>query len=152
MTNKHDNLDPLERELLELSVCERSGLFQRTPIDARALLQGPSAHRSISGASSRLRLLPVAAAVVLSVGVGSWMFQSEIARLRDGQRQGNDAALVASRSNFTQFYERFTGPQSAVVQDPGVAPANRSVDSDADGDVDLADFGAYQLAYAGETR
>ena len=139
MVKSQEQLDPIEEALLELKAANQAELFGRTQIDGR-LLAGPC----VSRGSRRFafRLLPVAAAVALAIGVWTWMFSSELTALR--KKSGVSRAVVSDSPVADQgnFYECFSGPTE------GRSPMCREHDYDTDGDVDLADFGAYQLAFA----
>ena len=141
MVNSREQLDPIEEALLELKAADQAKLFGRTQIDSRLL----AAQRTSHG-SRRIvfRLLPVEAAVSMAIGVWTWMFSTELTALR--KKSGASSAVVSDSpvENRENFYECFSGPTG------GVSPTCREhdYDTDGDGDVDLADFGAYQLAYA----
>ena len=126
MTNDRKNLDPVEEALLELDATERAHLFKLTSADTRRLLESPTGQASTGSRRIALRWLPVAAAVVIAVGVWSWAFRVE--------------PLASARATISDC---LTGPDEVV------AVTCRGYDSDADGDVDLADFHSYQVAFAG---
>lgn len=142
MTDHRQRLDPVEETMLELDAGERAGLFGRTQIDGRLLLLQP-----VRLGSRRLvfRLLPAAAAAVIAIGVWTWMFRVELAGLRrdNGVSAGTVAGVPAK--DYRSFYACHNGPTEGLVS------GCLGQDYDADGDVDLADFGAYQLAYADTT-
>lgn len=135
--------NPIERALLELHEAEAAGVFGRTAVNAKPLL-------SSAAFSSRVRLarwsivgLPVAACLALAIGVGSWMFHAEFARIRairDGQ------GTVVAMADGVDFTNCLAGPGVDVVN--GCA----TLDYDLDGDVDLVDFRTYQLAFAAATE
>lgn len=143
MANNRQRLDPVEEAMLELDAGERARLFCRTQIDGSRLLMQPARF-----GSRRLifRILPAAAVVVLAVGVSSWMFSVELAGLRRGNDVSGGAVAEAPTKGYRSFYDCHNGPTEGLVSGCG------GQDYDADGDVDLADFGAYQLAYADSTR
>jgi hypothetical protein len=135
MTDDREQLDVIETALLELEAADAAGAFERTSVDGRSILAvGPDAARTTLSARRRalrvvLRSLPVAAALALVVGVWGWMFSAELSRI----------------SGQVNFQKCFGGPTSARMTECS------EHDYDADGDVDLADFSAYQLAFAGES-
>ena len=143
-TNRND-LEALEKALLELDAAERAGLFQRTSLDTQRLLARSLQPERAAAWRLALRLLPVAAAVAMAIGVWSWMFTHEPSAPR-----GPDTVATAPADAFGgsdgSFYECFGGPSEAP------ATGCREFDYDADGDVDLADFGTFQLAFADTTR
>lgn len=142
MTTEHRQLDPVEEALLQLDAAEEAGLFRRSRVDTKRLL--------IRSAASKpgwfgARLAAAAAVVVLAVGAWSWMYHARMAEL--SQRVGvTDVVAEAPVASPGEFYKCFDGPTGAL------RASCRDHDYDADGDVDLADFSAYQLAYAGMTR
>ena len=142
--NDHlDPLDPIERALLTLDDAEHAGLFRRTSVSADELLRASGGMGTSGLPKWALRLVPLAASVLLAVGLGGWMFQRELARVRDAQGDASTIVVAAvSQSDWSAFHKSFTGPKgtrTAVVGDH---------DLDADGDVDIADFSKYQLALA----
>ena len=141
MVNSREQLDPIEEALLELKAADQAELFGRTQIDSRL----PAAQRASCGSRRPVfRLLPVAAAVAMAIGVWTWMFSTELTALR--KKSGASRAVVSDSPVEDQgsFFECFSGPTG------GLSPICREqdYDTDRDGDVDLTDFGAYQLAYA----
>lgn len=147
MTDVHGHLDPVEDALLAHDDADRAGVFRVTPVNADDLFGGPVVVRS-----PRLVFragVAVAATIVLAVGVWSWLFQMELSRLRSAAITGNSVALQSDALPVrcdACISECVTGP---VPNKP--ADCDR-YDYDADGDVDLADFSRYQLAYAGPVR
>lgn len=143
MTKHTEQLDPIELALLDLDRAEQAGLFQRTSVSADELMRASGALGFLGLPKWALRVVPLAASVLLAVGVGSWMFQRELARVRDAQSGALtiiDAAVP--QSDWSAFHESFTGPKGAQ------ATAVGDYDYDSDGDVDIADFSKYQLALA----
>ena len=145
MGDERSQLDPVENRLVELRAAEEAGVFNRTELDAEALLRGGLAARPAFHWRFALRWVAMAAAVALAVGVWSTMFASKI-----GEGRGGHAALPVTQADTGkangEFIGCFAGPSERRAKDC------RSYDYDSDGDVDLADFRAYQVAYAGPTR
>jgi len=147
MESLSEHLDPIERALLAHEAAEREGVFRATPVDVRAFV-APGARAGAPFPMVRAGVA-VAATVVMAVGVWSWLFRTELDHLRSSSSQGT---TVAMRSNEAQercdacIADCVTGPKPDQPVD-----CDR-YDYDADGDVDLADFGRYQLAYAGPVR
>jgi hypothetical protein len=146
MDTEPRKLDPVEMALLELDGAERARMFERTRVDVDGLLAERMPVSSLKLSRTALRLLPVAAAVALAVGVGSWMFSVKLAELREGRVVLSGFVADAAAPSLGRFHECFKGPTDVLPA------ACREQDFDADGDVDLADFGAFQLAYAQVTR
>ena len=129
MTNEPIHLDPIESAWTELKQAETAGVFARTCVDTRGLVCTPiRANYPRQTQRAWLRLLPVAAGLGLAVALWGWMS-------RPGQVAGHAA-----------FSDCFGGPTA------GTMTVCREHDYDTDGDVDLADFSAYQLAFATVTR
>ncbi len=142
MTHKPKQLDGVESMLLELDAVEQAGVFQRTAIDAVGLVSEPVPVNQSSRLRILLRLAPVAATVALAVGV--WSLQSNDG-INSTAQPGSGSGSMASASFAScgdGFLGCFTGPTDGVPADC------QSHDYDSDGDVDLADFSTYQLAYA----
>jgi len=136
MDSEKRQLDGVERALLDCAEARSAGVFHSTPLDIDAVLNEPMP------IVRRLRwchVTPVAAAVVLAIGLGAWMLNVEIGHVRDHR-----ARLASARHTQKQFAFNITGPRRSVESEQ--AP----LDLDEDGDIDLADFRQYQLAYAGQ--
>lgn len=132
MNNESDKLDNLEKGLLELDAASRASLFRTTPVQAQHLIAGKTP------ALLRLSFVrfwgPISAAAMITIVVWGLMFQSwhegrplqsQITAIELGNAEGVFAACLA-------------GPGQLVL-----ASCTRH-DYDSDGDVDLADFMAYQ--------
>lgn len=137
MTNEDHQLDGVEAALLELHQAEELGVMRRSPVDPAALMSSTS---PLSYRRMTWLLLPVAASVLLAVGVGARMFRTEVNEIR-----GRAELMLAQRDEDRDpcdgsFLHCFTGPRSDI------APKCSSYDYDKDGDIDLADFSAFQLA------
>jgi len=140
MTNQ-EQLDGMEEALVELRSAEEAGVFEPTDVDAALLVTTPA---PLTRLHIRAIIGTVAAAIVLSIGIGSWMFSGEIDDLRD-RAQGPQSSQFASASDSKEpcdgsFYGCMTGPADAMPSECDVH------DYDEDGDVDLTDYGRYQLA------
>lgn len=136
-------VSPIEKGLRELTSAERAGVFRRTPVEATALLASGDAD---TGRPMWARWLPrvipaAAAAVALAVGLGSWMFTLELRSIRERQSALLSAKPAAAAVDPSAFARCFSGPAASVSM------ACRDNDFDADGDVDMADFGAFQLTF-----
>lgn len=129
MTNEPRQLDGVEDAMLELAAADKAGLFRESRVDADMLVRQPVAARRWRGL---LRLAPVAAALAMAVGVGSWMIRTE--KITPHATQITQTADPCDG----QFLHCFSGPSQTVLASCQVH------DYDSDGDVDLADFGAFQ--------
>jgi hypothetical protein len=141
MTDELRQLDGIEQALLELEAAEQAGLFQRTRIDTSGLLAEPVPVRRAGSSRMALRLLPVAAAVCLAVGLWTMRPGTQTDLYTPNPTTTNSLALSDSGACDANFSLCLGGPSD------GVQPTCMAHDYDADGDVDLADFRAYQLAY-----
>ena len=142
---EHDStqFDPIEGALEELCAAERAGVFARTCVDTSTLVSAPV---RLAGRRLALRLVPLAAAVVLAVGAGSWMFMAELGTVRHRVDMASTPANTPQDSRTATLAECLAGPRELMATGCG------RLDYDSDGDVDLADVSAYQLAYAGPAR
>ena len=145
MTNSRNELENLEKALLELDAAEKAGLFQSTSLDPQRLLAHSLPPQRAAAWRLAWRLLPVAALVALAIGLWSWMFTQG-----PGARRTPNAVATGLAGAYGggdgSFYQCFGGPNEAAAR------GCREHDYDADGDVDLADFGTFQLALADTSR
>ena len=148
MKDDSNSLDPMELSLQELESARQAGLFDQTRIDTRDVLQ------TAGHAAPLWRRLPVgllisaAASLILAVGIGSYLFYSEIESIRY-QRTTAGPALSVDSSPIDcdgDFFSCVTGPSQIVMG------GCHRFDYDLDGDVDLTDFRSYQLSCNGITR
>lgn len=136
-------LDPIEEALRELGLAEQARLFQPTRVDANQWVrasqdEGPRSRRVV-----RFWWSAVAAAVVLAAGVSTWLFQSELSAVRDRSMLATrEVVTIPADCNDWSILGCVTGPSQLA------SAACVAHDYDTDGDVDLADFRAYQLACA----
>ncbi|UCG15538.1 MAG: hypothetical protein JSV19_09615 [Phycisphaerales bacterium] len=152
MNPQPHNLDPIEQMLLEADHAGRAGVFRRTPVDAAGLLAARQAvkaswfrrhHHALVG-------LPVAACLALVTVLGTLHYggdpASDMTRVAVNQAAVPGAFdAVASQPTLTReaevLFSCFTGPGQGPI------PSEcSSADYDDDGDVDLVDFGVFQLA------
>ena len=143
----------IEDMLRELREAEAAGVFRRANVQADRLLaddQHESPPKPLIFALRRPAVAVTAAAVLLiTAGVWIGMFRRQINDLR---MRANSTNVVDSDS--TRLVSS-SGSFQRCVQGPSGTPLDQTCrmhDYDADGDVDLADFRAYQLAYADTTR
>ncbi len=146
MNHNREQLDPIEDALLELKAAERAGLFAATRIDAEGLVRADPGSASLARRWTVLRWGSVAAVLALAVGLWSVMFKAQIDPVTPPSSpvSVHVASVDGVDSPDGTFYVCFSGPKN----DSAVASRCRTHDFDADGDVDLADFRAFQLAYA----
>ncbi len=142
MTNDPTQLDGVEDAMLELTAARQAGLFSQTRVNADLLLRQPAAPSRLRGL---FRLMPVAAALAMAVGVGSWMFNGQPAV---SPMAGVVVPVADSAENPCdgRFLHCFSGPSEVVLASCNVH------DYDLDGDVDLADFGTFQARCVRPTR
>ena len=152
MVDDANRLDALEEALVTLHAMEAARVFDPTPFDAEALVTAPKV-RALPVTRRRIGLIwvPFAAAAVLAVGVWSWMFQSQLSSLRlAGQINPSEVIVGGPASGESgcagNFTDCFGGPH------PEALARCESCDYDADGDVDMFDYRAYQATYGGPTR
>lgn len=143
MTDGPGQLDPIERLLKEASAADQAGVFRKTAVHAeRTLRESSQAPIPFSVVVGR-KWIPVAAAIGIAAVLWPVMYSMEFASVRQkvqlAQRQAaeNGGAVLASHISGC-----VAGPESG-----GGQPCD-GYDYDADGDIDLADFSRYQLAYA----
>ena len=147
----HD-LDPIERMMIEADRAGRAGVFRRTPVDAAGLLAArPAAkaswfrrhHHALVG-------LPVAACLALVTVLGTLHYggdaASDLTRVAVNQAAApGPFDTVASQPTLNRqaevLFTCFTGPGQGPI-----SSECSSADYDGDGDVDLVDFGVFQLA------
>lgn len=134
----HDQFhpDPMEAALGRLETAERAGVFHRTDVDVATLLRSANDLAPISFARRIKRVLPFAAAAVLVAGVWGTMWDTELNRLRTQK-----LAMVENDcdGSFLTCFQGLRSSQSVC----------RTYDYDRDGDVDLADYGTYQMSCDG---
>jgi hypothetical protein len=143
MNEPFEQVDSLERDLLDLHAAEEAGVFRPTRVNRAVLLRSARAHRFSFFRSYRV-LVPIAACFVMVVGVWSVMFHTEV-----GPINGR-ASMVANNSTAGDLGD---GIQACVSGPGSMEDASCSVyDYDSDGDVDLVDFSRHQMvvAMAGE--
>lgn len=122
---------------------ERSGVFERTELDVARLVTPPQPSRLMKFYERAMVGLPLAACLGIVVGIASLTTHS-------GQFTGSHVAMVdtngAGSGMMTVSQAAGAELMPACVAGPGHPVANgcTSADLDADGDVDLHDWGAYQ--------
>lgn len=148
MSDDHQPLDAIEERLRDLRAAEDAGVFSHTRVNPASLVREamptptPLVYRV-----RPVRWVQLAAAIGIAAVVWTWMYASLIGNVREGK-----SAIVADASSTTSvgwdgsFTACLTGPADGLPQQC------RDYDLDADGDVDLADYGAVQLAYAGRSH
>ena len=141
MTSEPRQLDSIEDALFELDAAERAGVFERSSVDARQLLRQPE---PVGWRGRAVRFVSAAAVIAMAVGVWGWVYSLQWSQLRE--RTGASVVAELSAAGPGRFYECFQGPTGTIRS------SCRECDYDADGDVDLVDFGVYQLAYADMTH
>ena len=146
MTDQSRHSDELERLIAELQEFEQAGVFKRTPVDVAAVVEADGGRRP--GLTHRLFVgLQVAACVGLVVGlVAVWRVgqpSDRLVGLTNSSSTELATAIGALRSERIKTLARcFSGPAGVSFGEECSC-----VDFDGDGDVDLADYGAFQRAY-----
>ncbi len=133
----------LENLLAELQECERAGVFRRTPVEVTSAVAGESG----TGRSNLARRLHVGMQLAACVGL--------VIGLTAVWRVGNDLSTPLANSNSSAPTALTLGEAmetlTVCINGPAGEPLTercRGVDFDRDQDVDLADFGEIQVAFA----
>lgn len=136
MLNDQYRHDPIESALRRVEAAEKADVFGRSPVDADALLRSAGSKAPLSFTRKMMRIVPLAAAAMLVVGVWGTMWNTQLGKLRSQK-----LAMVENDCDGS-FLKCFQGPsdQNAVCG---------TYDYDSDGDIDLADFGTYQMSCDG---
>ena len=144
MTSRQEQLDPIEDALLELKDAEQATVFSRTRLDAESLVRVDAAPGRFARRIVGARWLSAAAVIALAVGIWGLVFRSP----STSTTSPNGIATIALVDEFDpcdgSILRCLSGPSDIVL-----ASGCRPHDYDADGDVDLADFGSYQLTCRG---
>jgi len=148
MKQVQEELDGVEKALLELQAAECARLFGPTRVDAGELLKSAAAAQKVGWRRRVLRWVPAAAAAAIAVAI-MWSAMFEM-RFGPGDVRTPSAESSGSKSANDgcdgSFIDCFTGPIRVVLADCATH------DYDSDGDVDLVDFSAYQRGCRGITR
>lgn len=129
---RRDELNPIERALFELDEAERAGVFEPTPLRG-----GQHGLRPLF--RSYRFWVPFAAAAMLAISVWTTMFVVEINSIR-AKRTDLLTSGKVNPGESVAFADCLSGPGRDLTSRCMV------FDLDADGDVDLADFGRSQQA------
>lgn len=134
-----DEFDALLREAFE---AERAGVFGRTPLDAGRLMANPSGS-PMRGYRFILAGLPIAASLALFLGMA--MFWKAGGKT-GGAFPNSNASLSGQNGGAAERCETLENLR-ACFSGPGLfAKTDCScVDFDADGDVDLHDYGMFRI-------
>lgn len=146
LSTKPEQLEPVELALLDLERANLAGVCNRTSIDAEALL---STEPVASAHGPRLRLsrvLPIAAAIGVAACVWGVMFKVQLDAIRPSAATVPVVAQVEGSSPTFAFVTCLAGPSGSTSAEC------RPHDFNDDGNVDLADFSRYQLAFAAPSR
>jgi hypothetical protein len=128
--DRNNELNPVERALLELDEAERAGVFSPTPLCANR-------HGARPLFQSFRFWVPFAAAAALAISGWTTMFLVEINSIR-AKRTGVLTSGNVNPGESVAFADCLSGPGRDLALRCMV------YDFDADGDVDLADFGRSQ--------
>ena len=135
MTDHRDQDDRMQALLSELRQAERAKVFEPTPVLAGQLAERMRKGSQPSRARRLLIGLQAAACVALVVGVASWWQLGQAGSMLSGNAGGAGSCSQAA----SLLAGCLAGPTGA-----GISGGCGGLDYDTDGDVDLADFGAYQ--------
>lgn len=139
MSTESARPNSIESALAELSAAESAGVFSQTPVDVTVLVNAGAEPTPILLRLRPAHWLSAAAVFLLAMGVWSMMFHRELSDIRS--QRAYIAALVQA-ADYGAFHRCIQGPVGSLVN-----PCDDH-DYDADGDVDLADFRRFQIAYA----
>lgn len=135
MQPDHEHHTPMEDALVELSSAEQSGVFNRTRVSAAEVLSAAGATRPVPLFAS-WRRFGIPAVALLAFAFTTWgvLFNAELSRVRQVQRNSHVTSLLE---------------QASCFRGPGLAEQAecRNFDADHDGDVDLADFASLQAMF-----
>ncbi|MBN1511495.1 MAG: hypothetical protein JXB13_05730 [Phycisphaerae bacterium] len=151
MTQTPHNQDWLERLMAEAAQAERAGVFQATEIEAASLLSRPAVRPSwFRRHQHALVGLPVAACLAFVAVLGTLhygapgTFTQVVINSPTGENNmTSDTSVAVGHRTADVLMSCFSGPGREFVSTECV-----TADFDSDGDVDLADFRAFQLAEA----
>jgi len=164
----------MERLLREASAAESAGVFDQTRVDANRLLRESSQAPVPLSVTIGRKWIPVAAAVGIAVVVTSAMFYVNLANIsrqsrivsqtirhdamlanntadRDADRDAARAVPTSPGHGATASAVGGSAFIAVCVNGPAAGDSakcrDRHFDYDTDGDIDLADFSHYQLAF-----
>ena len=147
MTAQQRQPDELECLISQVRELEEAGVFKRTPVQVASLVQGDRAQRPRRLTHRLFVGLQVAAGLGLVLGLAA-VWRAGVATTTPsglGNSSGMQvvSAINAGRGEQARMLARcFTGPAGGLLGNDC-----RCVDFDSDGDVDLADYGAFQVSY-----
>lgn len=145
MADNQRNSDPVEAALAELETAKRARMFQRTQVDTGDVVRTEIGSPATGFRRLGIRLVPIAAVLLLALTVWTWMFSQQIQDVRR-RKAAVLARLNESKSSPKSFSDCISGPSATDMADSCLAH-----DRNGDGRIDLRDFGALQLAYATPT-
>ncbi len=153
MTRKPEHLDPIEALLREAAAAEQAGVFRATELNAERLLRESSQALVPLSVSIGRKWIPVAAAIGIAAILWPVMYSREFSNIREEVRLAQHGAVGDSAPE-----DSAAGGSDVVLAshisgcvagpEAGGGQPCHDYDFDADGDIDLADFSRYQLAYA----
>ena len=140
MNEPNSQPDRFEELLARAQQLDQAGVFNRTPVDPAALMRDSAAGSRPRRLHRLFVALQAAACLAVIVGVVSlW------------RGDNGPQSLVENRSSAPALARADAGTMVNCMNGPaGLALGGdcQCVDLDADGDVDLADYGALQRSYA----
>lgn len=142
MEYEREQLDATEQALAELREAELAGVFQPTRVKAGEVLRAGMPSQAMGLRRLSVRLVAVAAVLMLAVTVWTGMFQREFANLRE-QKNALVAAVSPVGAGSMSFADCMSGPSVTLT-----SSACSLHDHNGDGVVDLRDYSTLQLASA----
>jgi hypothetical protein len=143
MAEDSRKLDAIEDALVELQAADRARIFDRTPIDASVLLAvQPVAHADNAQIHLPrvLRWVSLAACVGFAAIAGMWMLNDRsVSPYISNTVVKTDTGIDEDDGCDGSILGCVSGPNEVLLA------SCLTHDYDADGDVDLADFSAYQV-------
>ncbi len=151
MAHTPHNQDWLERLMAEAAQAEQAGVFQATEIEAASLLSRPAVRPSwFRRHQHALVGLPVAACLAFVAVLGTLhygapgTFTQVVVNSPTGENNmTSDASAAVGHRTADVLMSCFSGPGRGFL-----STECATADLDSDGDVDLADFSAFQLVEA----
>jgi hypothetical protein len=149
MAEQHHQPDELETRIAQVCDLEQAGVFERTPVDVASLVRDDRANRP-QRLTHRLFIgLQVAAGLALVAGLATiWLAGPGTS---GPGAVGNSSALETATASAAVGRHARTLSQCLAGPAGGLRSSDcLCVDFDEDGDVDLADYGAFQRSFGKE--
>ena len=146
MAEQHHQPDELENRITQVGDLEQAGVFGRTPVDLASLVRDDRANRPQRLTHRLFIALQVAAGVALVAGLATvWLVEPGTS---GPGALGNSSVVATATASAAEGRHARTLSQCLAGPAGGLRSSDcLSVDFDEDGDVDLADYGAFQLTF-----